>query len=216
MRILLGGLCTRKNSDEIVERKARNDFDAANPHSSRAVGYQQRKLENGLGALDDNIRRSEKKLEDTTDFEEVPVRGGKVKNAFWPLSQFALFIFWITAGFTMMTATIATVITKSDKIPWAYDYPYAVAVFAFVPMGAMLAVALGYKELCSESARKFYFWSLLAAFSGLAVIWVLTFEAGYAIDTASVEDLSTESGFDIFCFAYHCPTFRRDTAWSAP
>lgn len=153
------------------------------------------------GQIDSYEREKADAIERRKDepaFEEVQVKSPKLADALYDYASMVMQLVLLGGGISMMAVTLASLILQSDKLPFAYEYPFAVIAFAFLPLGMMVLIAQTYNGIKSEKHRTLYVWALFLINTAVVVSWLLTLGPAYAEIAVDLEDLGAEAPFDFF------------------
>ena len=180
-----------------VQERAGLGFDKKNPtdekgHRANAEAKQKR--------VNANNQRSENALAEALNepvTEEVVVTESKFTNAKSALGTKIQFGIAIIAGFLIMGATIFSLMSESEVVPWVYDYPYLAYLFSFIPISMTLVIAQAYDWIKCDRCKNTY----LAVLYGLSILtsiaWIATFGPAYA-GSGESSDLSETASFSIY------------------
>lgn len=186
-----------EDAEEQVRERAGLEHDEKNPtdevgHRANAEAKQKR--------VDANNQRSDNALAEAANepvTEEVAVKESKYANAKGSFGTKMLFGTVILAGFLIMGATIFSLMSESDAVPWMYDYPYLAYLFAFIPISMTLVIAQPFEWIKCERCKNAYLALLFCLSVVASLAWYVTLGPAYAATNES-SDLSQTAGFSIY------------------
>jgi hypothetical protein len=186
------------DADRRVKEKAASEFQGANPICQDNLDRKEDHLNGEIKGYKEEEKEAVLRRQDEPAFEEVATTDPKKDNAYFPFLMFWALAAVLIGGVGMMSATIASFITQSDKIPIAYEHPYIAVLFAFLPLSTMIVIAQAYDWIGTERHRKFYLWSLCGLVAAVFIGWLVTLGPAYAQSSAGIDDLAAAAPFDFF------------------